>query len=114
MANIQSRKNKEGKIISYSIRVHKGRDAFGKQLKPYVMTWVVPEGWTKSRIEKEVQAQAVIFEQKCKEGIIADNKQTFERYADYVIKLKERTGVKHRTISYIKICLSVLILQSVI
>ena len=102
MANIQSRKNKEGKIISYSIRVHKGRDAFGKQLKPYVMTWVVPEGWTKSRIEKEVQAQAVIFEQKCKEGIIADNKQTFERYADYVIKLKERTGVKHRTISLYK------------
>ena len=35
MANIQPRKNKEGKIISYSIRVHKGRDANGKQLKPY-------------------------------------------------------------------------------
>lgn len=98
MANIQPRTNKDGKIISYSIRVHKGRDAFGKQLKPYVMTWVVPEGWTKSRIEKEVQAQAVIFEQKCKEGTVADNKQTFEKYANYVINLKERTGIKHRTI----------------
>lgn len=98
MANIQPRRNKDGKIISYSIRVHKGRDVFGKQLKPYAMTWVVPEGWTKSRIEKEVQAQAILFEQKCKEGIVADNKQTFGKYADYVIKLKERTGVKHRTI----------------
>lgn len=98
MANIQPRKNKDGKIISYSIRVHKGRDAYGKQLKPYSMTWVVPEGWTNSRIEKEVQAQAILFEQKCKEGTVADNKQTFEKYALYVIGLKERTGIKHRTI----------------
>jgi len=98
MANIQPRKNKDDKIISYSIRVHKGRDAYGKQLKPYVMTWIVPEGWTKSRIDKEVNAQAVLFEQKCKEGTVADNKQTFEKYALYVINLKERTGVKHRTI----------------
>lgn len=98
MANIQPRKNKDGKIISYSIRVHKGRDAYGKQLKPYAMTWIVPEGWTKSRIEKEVQAQAILFEQKCKEGIVADNKQTFEKYANYAIDLKERTGIKHRTI----------------
>ena len=44
MANIQPRKNKEGKIISYSIRVHKGRDANGKQLKPYTKTWTVPTG----------------------------------------------------------------------
>lgn len=38
MANVQPRKNKDGKIISYSIRVHKGRNAEGKQLKPYSMT----------------------------------------------------------------------------
>lgn len=98
MANIQPRTNKDGKIISYSIRVHKGRDISGKQLKPYAMTWVVPEGWTKSRIDREVNAQAVLFEQKCKEGTVADNKQSFEKYAIYVINLKERTGVKHRTI----------------
>jgi len=35
MANIQARRNKDGKVVSYSIRVHKGRDtATGKQLKP--------------------------------------------------------------------------------
>lgn len=98
MANIQKRRNKEGKIISYSIRVHKGRDIKGKQLKPYTMTWIVPEGWTKVRIEKEVIAQAVLFEQKCKEGTVSDNKQSFEKYALYAISLKERTGIKHRTI----------------
>jgi integrase len=98
MANIQPRTNKSGKIISYSIRVHKGRDMNGKQLKPYTMTWIVPEGWNKSRIEKAVQAEAVLFEEKCKKGIVADNKQSFEKYAHYVIDLKERTGIKHRTI----------------
>ena len=29
MANIQERRNKDGKLISYSIRVHRGRDANG-------------------------------------------------------------------------------------
>ena len=33
MANIQERRNKDGKLISYSIRVHRGRGADGKQLK---------------------------------------------------------------------------------
>ena len=30
MANIQERRNKDGKLISYSIRVFRGRDADGK------------------------------------------------------------------------------------
>jgi len=98
MANIQPRTNKEGKIISYSIRVHKGRDMDGKQLKPYTMTWAVPEGWSERKIQAELQRQCVLFEKQCKEGTVADNKQSFEKYAHYVIDLKERTGIKHRTI----------------
>ena len=43
MAYLQSRKNKEGQVVSYSIRVYKGRDPrTGKQLTPYTMTWHVP------------------------------------------------------------------------
>ncbi len=98
MANVQPRKNKDGKIISYSIRVHKGRNAEGKQLKPYSLTWVVPENWSEKKINAELQKQVVLFEKQCKEGIVADNKQSFEKYANYVIDLKERTGIKHRTI----------------
>lgn len=98
MANIQPRKNKEGKIISYSIRVHKGRDMNGKQLKPYTMTWVIPAGMSEKKIQSELNKAVVLFEKQCKEGIVADNKQSFQKYADYVIDLKERTGVKHRTI----------------
>ena len=40
----------------------------------------------------------MLFEEQCKYGIVADNKQTFEKYAQYVLELKQRTGVKHRTI----------------
>ena len=39
MANISARKNKNGEIISYRIRVSRGYDSNGKQLKPYEMTW---------------------------------------------------------------------------
>lgn len=34
MANIQAKYNKDGKLISYRIRVFRGRDEKGKQLKP--------------------------------------------------------------------------------
>jgi len=98
MANIQPRKNKNGKIISYSIRVHKGRDVNGKQLKPYTMTWIVPDNMSERKIQTELNKAVVLFEKQCKEGIVADNKQTFEKYANYVIDLKERNGIKHRTI----------------
>ena len=41
MANIQEHRDKSGKLISYSIRVHRGRGADGKQLKPWTMTFEV-------------------------------------------------------------------------
>ena len=98
MANVQERRNKNGEIISYSIRVHKGRDMNGKQLKPYTMTFKVLPNWSERKTQTELKKAVVLFEEQCKKGIVADNKQSFERYADYVINLKERTGVKHRTI----------------
>lgn len=102
MANIQERRNKDGKLISYSIRVHRGRDSEGKQLKPFSTTFEVPEGWTEARAVKEASKQAVIFEKQCKEGTAPDSKQTFGVYAEYVIALKERSGVKHSTINRYK------------
>ena len=63
MAYLQSRKNKNGEVVSYSIRVYKGRDPrTGKQLTPYTMTWHVPEGWSEKRARKEAEKQAAIFE----------------------------------------------------
>ncbi len=98
MASILARKNKNGEIISYQIQVYRGRDSNDKKLKPYIKTWKVPKGWSDKRIEKELNRIATIFEEECKKGVVATEKQTFEQYAKYVIDLKERSGAKHRTI----------------
>lgn len=102
MANIQPRKNKYGEIISYSIRVYKGRDNNGKQLKPYTMTFDIDPKWSTEKIEREVQKAAILFEKQCKEGLSLDTKQTFSQYAEYVVNLKEKTGIKHQTITLYK------------
>ncbi len=98
MASITPRKDKNGNIVSYQIRVHRGRDAQGKQLKPYTMTWTPLPEWKPSKINKELQKVAALFEQNCKDGNVSTEKQTFDAYARYVIDLKARTGVKVRTV----------------
>ena len=52
MANLQERRDKSGKLISYSIRVHRGRGADGKQLKPWTATFDVSPTWTEKAQEK--------------------------------------------------------------
>ena len=98
MANIQERRNKDGKLISYSIRVHRGRGADGKQLKPYTATFEVSPTWTEKSARKKAEAFAATFEKECREGTTTDSRQKFAAYCDYVIGLKEQRGVKHSTI----------------
>ena len=98
MANIQERRNKEGKLISFSIRVHRGRGVDGKQLKPYTATFDVLPTWKEETARKKAEAFASVFEKECKEGIKSDTRKTFALYCDYVINLKEQRGVKHSTI----------------
>ena len=88
MANIQARRNKDGKLISFSIRVHRGRDSQGIQLKPFSETFKVQGGWTEARARKEAEKRAVIYEKECREGTAPDSKQNFVTYAEYVIALK--------------------------
>lgn len=102
MANIQERRNKEGKLISFSIRVHRGRGADGKQLKPYTATFEVQPSWKEETARKKAAAFAATFEKECKEGVRADTRQTFESYCNYVIELKENRGIKHSTIARYK------------
>lgn len=98
MANIQERRNKDGKLISYSIRVHRGRGADGKQLKPWTATFDVSPTWTEKRARKKAEAFAATFEKECREGVTTDSRQKFAPYCDYVMDLKEKTGIKHSTI----------------
>ena len=99
MANIQERRDKSGKLISYSIRVHRGRGADGKQLKPYTATFEVSPTWTEKSARKKAEAFAATFEKECREGVTSDSKQRFADYAEYVLSLKEQRGDKHTTIA---------------
>lgn len=102
MANIQERRDKSGKLISYSIRVHRGRGQDGRQLKPWTATFEVSPTWTEKSARKKAEAFAATFEKECREGVTTDSRQKFGPYCEYVIKLKEERGAKHSTISSYK------------
>ena len=98
MASSSPIKNKSGVVYAYQIKVYRGRDADGKQLKPYSTVWKIPDGMKNSRtIKKELDRFAVLFEQQCKEGLVSTDKKTFSAYAEYFMTLKERDQ-KHKTV----------------
>lgn len=99
MASIQERRNKDGILISYKIMVHRGRDAEGKQLKPYITTFKVEPGWSEKSAKKKAEAFAAVYEKSCREGLASDARQTFQQYCEYVIGMKEERGVKASTIA---------------
>lgn len=90
MATIQKRNN------SYRITVSCGYDVNGKQLRRS-MTWTPEPGMTRRQTEKELDRQAVLFEEKCRTGQVLDGNIRFadfaeKWFADYAEKqLKPRT-----------------------
>lgn len=68
MANLQANTGKDGKIISYRIRVSDGCGVDGKQ-RFKTFTWKVPHGMTEKQAAKAVQAAAVEFEEQVKNGL---------------------------------------------
>lgn len=99
MASIKKIEGKGG--VSYKITVSMGRDMKDKQLRHY-KTWKPDKPMTARQMEKEVQRIAYEFERDLQVGFQADNRQTFEQYATYVIDLKERHGASPSTISIYK------------
>lgn len=95
MASIKKIEGKGG--VSYKITVSMGRDAHDKQIRHY-KTWKPDQGMTTRQIERELKRIAYEFERDLQIGFQADNRQTFEQYAEYVIDLKEREGAAKNTI----------------
>ena len=61
MANISERRDKNGTVISFQIRVFRCRDASGKRLKDYQMTWKPAPDMTPRQVKKELERQATLF-----------------------------------------------------
>ena len=96
MANIQERRDKDGKLISFAIRAYVGRSAEGKILFENT-SFPVDSKWKESTARKRAEAYAATFERDIKKGVLSNENRTFEDYAQYVIRLKETTGTCKRT-----------------
>lgn len=92
MPTITPRKNKDGEIISYTIRVYHGYDSKGKRLKPYTMTYKPAPNMTAKQIEKELQKISFDFEERCKRGIAGNAERiTLEEFSKIYIDAKAKT-----------------------
>jgi len=99
MANIQERRDESGRLISYSIRVFRGRDAQGRQLKPFTTTFKVEPTWSEKTAQKKTEAFAAIFERDCRSGLVPDTRQTVTEYIRYCLSVKEQRGIKNTTLT---------------
>lgn len=110
MATIQKRKN------SYLISVSCGYDMIGKQIRK-TMTYTPDKGLTEKQIDKEVQRQAVLFEERCLKGQVLDENMRFSEFAalwfeDRKNDLRPRTFARYKSmlprintaIGHIKLC----------
>lgn len=75
MATIQKRGN------SFKITVSSGYDLAGKQIR-HTMTWTPPAGMTTKQAQKEVNRQAVLFEEKVRTGQVLDGNIKFADFAE--------------------------------
>ena len=89
MASVTARKNKAGQVISYQIKVSRGRDKLtGKQLTPYTMTYTPPEGWSKRAIEKALEKKMGEFEAACRRGEILTKEEQKAKAIDKAEQIK--------------------------
>lgn len=95
MASIQKIERKGG--VSYKITVSSGRGVDGKQTR-HTKTFNPPKNMTARQADKEAQRVAFEFEERINQGYELDRSPTFAEYADYVMDLKERQGIKHSTL----------------
>ncbi len=111
MANIAPRRNKDGEITSYTIRVYHGYDSSGKRLKPFTTSYKPEKGMTTRQIEKEVQRQAIEFEEQCKHGRVSNGTMRLSDFYPIYLETIEAT-LSPRTVETYKPTIETLILPA--
>ncbi|MFY9175139.1 MAG: tyrosine-type recombinase/integrase [Peptococcia bacterium] len=95
MATHKKHVSKSGEV-SYYIRSFDGRDINGKQIEK-TMTWKPAPGMTERQIEKELERQKVLFDEKVKKGFILDGATRFVDYANVWMKNNEPPQLAPKT-----------------
>lgn len=92
MATIQKR----GK--SFRIRAYAGYDIEGKQIER-TTTWSPPDGMTDRQAEKEAWRQAVLFEEKIRNGEACNGRIRFAEFAEQWLDTYARPQLRLRTVA---------------
>lgn len=95
MATIQKRGD------TYKITVSCGYDINGKQLRRHT-TWTPEPGMTKRQIEKELDRQKVLFEERCRTGQVLDGNIKFAEFAERWFQDYAEKQLKARTLATYK------------
>ena len=85
---------------SYQIRVSCGYDTSGNQVVQ-TMTWKPEEGMSKKQVEKELQRQAILFEDKCMKGQVTANVK-FQDFADQWFEEYARLNLRNTSYERMK------------
>ncbi len=96
MANIRKRGG------SYQIRVSTGYDANGNQVVR-TKSWKPEAGMTAKQIEKELQKQAIMFEEQCIKGIVITNVK-FEEFSNRWFEEYAEVNLKKSTLHRMRAC----------
>ena len=87
MATVKEKTHKGGSI-SYEIRVSLGRDLSGKQVMKY-HTWEPSPGMTAKQVEKALEREKVLFEERCRSGQVLDTSTKFAEFAEIWLDSKK-------------------------
>ncbi|MBR1442718.1 MAG: tyrosine-type recombinase/integrase [Firmicutes bacterium] len=79
MATVKKHTAKDG-TVTYYIRAYNGYDGNGKQIEHY-MKWEPKPGMSEKAINKELEHQKALFEEKIKRNMVFDSNTTFGEYA---------------------------------
>ena len=86
---------------SYRITVSAGYDTQGKQIKKR-MTWKPAPTMTQRQIEKELDRQAVLFEERVRSGQLLDGSIRFSVFADYWLEEYAEKQLRPSTVARYK------------
>lgn len=81
----------------YKITVSQGYDINGKQIRTH-MTWVPDPGMTPRQIEKELNRQAVLFEEQVQAAGVKNGNIRFADFAKLFIEDYARPNLKAQTV----------------
>lgn len=95
MASIEKRISKSGER-TYHITVCAGYGLDGKKVRRRT-TYKPDANMSDKQADKAAQKEAFRFEQQLEQGYVVEDNQRFQEYAEYVLELKLRNGLKRST-----------------